>query len=200
VNLGGLMAARGEFEEARKLYMKGLDGTVQVGEAYLEGVCRDDLAVTLMELGELDEAERQLSAALPLLNAKADRIAIVYREISLGRLRLLQGRSEEAKPLLQHALDTHREFDNLYGVGSALEWLARAALAEGDLDRAEALVEESSQARNRIGDSLGVAHLHQLRADMAAKRGDETVAQSHRTEAARLFRSCGCDRLADALA
>ncbi len=197
INWAGLFLARGEKEEAHRRFLAGL-GQLDLSEgSYIEGICRDDLASSLLALGELEEAERQLDSALAILENHPDRIAVAYCWINIGRLMHLRGNHQAANERFQGALEIHRRLDIGYGIGIASEWLARSALAEDRLDRALAFIEDSTQARNQVGDSMGIAHLHRLRASVEVARGNQDEARRHLKEAARLFRACGCDRFAE---
>lgn len=196
-NRGGVLLLQGKYQEARQLFEEVLQGRFVKGR-YSEGLCRDDLAVALMGLGRLSEAEEELRKAKLLLSEHPDRIAQAYCELNMGRLLRRLGRLDEARDLLLSALEVHRQFGNHHGVGLAYEILALAALDAGRLGEVELMLEESSQARSLIADSLGTARLVKIRSELERARGGRERSDELLVEAARLFTVCGCFDLAEA--
>ncbi len=198
MNMADIFLQREDYAEATRLAEAHLEAFVSHGDTYLEGIARDCLGSTLTGQGRLEQAGIELEKARSLLELHTDQIAIAYCMVNLGNQRLAAGEPGEASALLLAALDVHRRFGNQHGMGWANECLARAALEEGRLGDADHFLTESSASRTAIGDWLGIAHIHRLRAELEARRGRKRAVEDHLREANRLFRACGCERLTDA--
>ena len=182
---------------------------------HLIGVCRSAYGQVLACRGEWPAAEVELVAALGDLEAMRPGMAPDGR-VRLGELRARQGRVDEARALFELALP-HRpallglgalalEEGDALGAADvaerilrrighaapiervpALELLARAGAALGDLDRAE----ESLRELADIADRLGTAYLRGrgrlVAGEVAEARGDHEDARRSLEDALDLF-------------
>ena len=157
-NLAALDYKAGDSGSAEKLYRLalGLRQRLGQGDEDLARV-RSNLAVTLGERGEYDEAESLHQQVLELrLRLFGEDDYDVARSLrSLGVLYYWQSDFERAEPLLRRALEIRRA---TYGnhdsrVASALSSLGRLLQAKGEFEAAEAtLTEALAIRRQRLGD------------------------------------------------
>jgi hypothetical protein len=73
--------------------------------------------------------------------------------------------------MIGESIEIMRELDDPWGTASALDGLARVAVAQGDLEGAHALHREALSLANEIGDLLVVALSLEALAAAAARRG-----------------------------
>ncbi len=108
-----------------------------------------DLAVELLELDRLPEAERELRAALQLAPDYADALA------NLGKLLVLSGRPAEAVPLLERVLAVRPDyFLAQRSLGAGLDKLGRPADAIAPYAAAARLQPDSALAHFDLGNAL----------------------------------------------
>lgn len=148
-NLGKLLAARGENEEARTWLEKSLASHRAGGDDSHVGTGLIQLTLAEIsrsegEIGEAHEGYRAAVAELKLIDPPAPHF-VAAAQVSFGSSLSQAGEWEEARPLLLSALDTARQFNgekspNLchYLCACAENWMRL-----GDLERAEALILES---------------------------------------------------------
>ncbi|WP_437877612.1 protein kinase domain-containing protein [Sorangium sp. So ce513] len=132
-NLGNVMTARGELDEARRLEAEAIATFQRLGDPRAEGVARAYLARAALLGGDLAAAEAEARAAAELLQSAPPLRAAAWA--LSARVLLRQGRADEALALSGEAL-------------SLLESLG--AVEEGEslirLVRAEALFASGRQA------------------------------------------------------
>ena len=185
----------------------------------LLAVCRTHLANVLVWRGSWEEAEKMLTDATSEL--AATRPARTFEGLMrLGELRRRQGRWEEAESLFGehtfhpfaqlghasleldrgnslHALDLAQRFlrnlssDDRTSRAGALEVLARAQVALGDLDNAGKTVEELAEVAGLIDTDQLWAALHSVRGEFEASRGELDLARELLEDAVDLYTRSG---------
>jgi tetratricopeptide (TPR) repeat protein len=119
-----------------------------------------------IEQGHLDDAEKVLRAAVDY--AIADDTGITHAYIDLADLLIRQGEIVEAATLLDAVFAETPEYSTSWLAGRAVA--AALALAQGDRNRASALVAETTTAYTRTGFGWPryVARLNEVRAALNA--------------------------------
>lgn len=102
-NLGDFWAALGEADEARRWYLEGKALADKARNDYSAGLAELGLVWVDRERGALEDAQRHLDAALGLLEHGGDSRALVFAQSELSKLRLAQGRPEEALEAAERA-------------------------------------------------------------------------------------------------
>ena len=121
-----------------------------------------------MTLGHYDDALRHLREARDLaVRCGADWL-LAASPVQLGILAVLRGRLDEARPLLDEALDRSVAARRTSLVALCLAAYARLALAEGDPQRAAQLKGAADGLRRRVGLSAW-PFLRRLEADLVAE-------------------------------
>jgi eukaryotic-like serine/threonine-protein kinase len=162
VALAQLLRDRGAYREAADLYREALDlqlATHEAQEPVTAGV-KHGLALVLLEVDELDEAEGLFRDALEVYRANpafTDGFDLSITLTSLGGLLTRRGDHAGAEPLLREAVDVRRQLlgDDHPRTAVALNNLARAYQAQARYDEAEPLLRESLEIRRR---ALGADH------------------------------------------
>jgi predicted ATPase len=154
---GALREAAASLEELR-----GQDEPVFTGmAAYTAGSLE-------MALGRYDDALRHLREARDLAErAGGDWVAAGSR-VQLGILAVLRGRLDEARPLLEQALDLSLAARSTPFVTLCLAGYACLAFADGDPDRAALLEGAAEDLRRRVGLSAW-PHLRRVEAELVAQ-------------------------------
>jgi DNA-binding NarL/FixJ family response regulator len=191
----------------------------RIGYVPMLGVCRTHHAGVLVWSGAWDEAETELAEAS--LTVRATRPAYLVETMSrLGSLRYRQGRLDEARALFeqslpfppaqlglgwlaldlgeaQTALDYTERYlrriprENHTERVRGLELLSRAYIALGDMDRAQAALEDLAKIAREIGAGPVRAVAVSASGAVAAAAGDHERARSHLEDAVDLFARSG---------
>jgi len=185
----------------------------------LLGVCRAHYGSVCVWRGAWSEAEDELTAATEVLTAS--RPAMTSEGVSrLGELRRLQGRLDDAEALFEQAGhhpiaslgraalaldrgDAHRAMDlaerflrqqpetNRTDRAAGLEVLARAAVDDGELDRAKEALAEMQNIVARAATAPLRASASLIAGWVAGSDGAHDVARRHFEDAVDLFQGCG---------
>jgi predicted ATPase/DNA-binding SARP family transcriptional activator len=142
VNLGNLCLYLGVYAEARTYYQQALTIHQETGARANESQTMGNLGLLFHYLGEDETALEHSQQALWIAQAAGERSMQGARWLELGHALLGQGRLEEAAQAYQNAVALRRELDQPNLATEPLAGLARVALAQGDLARAQAHVEE----------------------------------------------------------
>ena len=125
-----------------------------------------------MTLGHYDDALGHLREARDLAVGCGADWLLAASPVQLGILAVLQGRLDEARPLLDEALDRSLAIRRTSLVTLCLAAYARLALAEGDPQRAAQLKGAADGLRRRVGLSAW-PFLRRLEADLVAEIRDK---------------------------
>ncbi|HEX6143902.1 MAG TPA: AAA family ATPase [Geminicoccaceae bacterium] len=185
---GDLEEAVPAFEEALLAADRGRD----VFRRYLAHGWRGE---AYLLAGELDPAERDLTACLAL----GDEIGTVFHrgafEAFLARIRLLRRQTESALELSGHAVEVARENAQAWSRSIALRVRAEVLLASGaSAAQARAAIEEAMRLQQERGCRFDLAYSEAVAARILAASGDEAGAERLRAEALGLFAAMSVDR------
>ena len=139
-----------------------LDGALRESAVSLEELCGQDEPVFTaiaefsagsleMALGRYDDALRHLREARGLAERSGGDWLLGASPVQLGILAVLRGRLDEARALMDEALDLSLAARSTPFVTLCLAAYARLALAEGDPDRAARLKGAAEGLRQRVG-------------------------------------------------
>jgi predicted ATPase/class 3 adenylate cyclase len=140
----------------------------------------------------LAEAQALIEEALALHRELGDMWGIAHDLFSLAQLLSHQGEYARARARLQEYLELERAFGNAKGMSDALMWLARVDfLAQGDAVQVGALLEESLQLLQEVGDKWSQAFYCYVAGQVALQQGDAAAAQGLAEESVLLYREMG---------
>ena len=136
-------------------------------------------AVMLYTQGELDRARSGLMRALAVAHGGAIDM-VVHAENALGHVEHAAGNVTAARDRFAHSIEAFRALAIAWGCGNALSGMAGVALATGDTDQAEGLLDEATSMLRHAGPWFQLLTLY-IRAVLAVRRGnsDQAIALTH---------------------
>jgi class 3 adenylate cyclase/ATP/maltotriose-dependent transcriptional regulator MalT len=102
--VGRAAYAQGDVERAEKLLRDAVRGLKGIGDRGSLCEAQRALAMVLVDLGRIEEAERFALEARETVGPE-DRVSLSTTKLALGYVRAAQGRDEEAEALMREALD-----------------------------------------------------------------------------------------------
>ena len=108
-NLGVMLLYQGNFYEAANSSRRALEHLAGHHDSLLIGMVNNNLAVTCIYTGEWALAESYVQQALGIARARGDRLSEGTYTETLGALRAVQGRVQEANEHLRFALERAKE-------------------------------------------------------------------------------------------
>jgi hydrogenase-4 transcriptional activator len=108
-NLGVMLLYQGNFIEAANSSRRALEHLAGHHDSLLIGMVNNNLAVTCIYTGEWALAESYVQQALGIARARGDRLSEGAYTETLGALRAVQGRVQEANEHLRFALERAKE-------------------------------------------------------------------------------------------
>ncbi|HEX2574220.1 MAG TPA: protein kinase [Polyangia bacterium] len=165
-----------DHERSLHGYQALIEHLDRLGDLRSSSSYRVDLAFDLIDWGAYREAEQTLERALVAAERlRIGRVTAVTRGL-LGYVQILQGRSAEARPLLERAIaeavttgDRRSEFLMRY-------YRAKGLLVVGDLAEAAAEGERACALAEQMGQMRGLALTLRTRLRLAEGRGPEALA------------------------
>jgi len=128
-------------------------------------------AAMLYTLGELERARRALTRTLMLARRSGQMDAVVQAEWLSGHVEHAIGNLDAARDLFRRSLEGFKVVAIPWGTGAALIGLARVALATGDADQAEHLLDEATSMVRHAGPWFLSRALY-VRAILAVRRAN----------------------------
>jgi predicted ATPase len=143
---GDMPATAGLLGRAAELLPEGDPNRLQI---------LPDLGDTLTDLGELEKADRLLTAAITEAEAAADRLRLI--ELRIVRLRSLihsdpEGRTEEARAEVERVLPELEQLGDDHALARAWSLLGHAHLMTGQFGRLAAAMQRTAECARRAGD------------------------------------------------
>ena len=192
--LGLLSLSEGRFQEAAEAFSRAAVRFLLAGERVRHLGALGNRAVALAELGQGEEAFREVleaSEGHPLLQARL--------LLNLGVVKERQGLPQEAEGLYRRALALAEGVGNLEAMGRAWNNLGALYHRQGQRERAqeayERALELAQKAREHLLLAAALANLAELRGDRAAleeairvleEAGHQALAQRYRARLAEL--------------
>jgi len=168
---GELAAARAQLDEAERLA-----GMVDAPE--LPGYLAQLRGMAALFGGELDQAKKCYESALASHEERGDAPAVVSMLFQLAVVCLLTGEHDQAAALCERSLRLSARYGERWAASYALWALALNKWSIGDCAGADELAHESLRIKRDFGDHLGIAHMIELLAWIAAS--DRRFAESAR--------------------
>jgi ATP/maltotriose-dependent transcriptional regulator MalT len=125
--------------------------------------------------GELGRARTGLTRALALAHDAGSREMIAQAEHLFGHVEHALGNDPAARERFTRSVDGFRSLAIPWGIGSGLSGMAWVALATGDVDEAERLLDEAAPVLRDAGPWFLLLPLY-LRAILAVRRGSPDAA------------------------
>ena len=181
------------YLEAEPAAISRARGAVETAEA--NGM-HDQAAYGQVTLGNLalykrqdrEEAERLYRRALDSARAHRVKRYEAFALVNLGNLHVMQGRFDDALPLLERALSFYREGGYHKETTSAIALLVRVQRRRGDREGALRVLDEQLRAAEQIGDAQQVGFLHQERGFVLQAQERLPQALASFTESLKVYR------------
>ncbi len=191
---GMLANWQSDFRKARGVLEEALSIRLELGLLPEAASTLNQLGLIGLDIGELDEAERQCRRGLEIRRSLDDPSAVAGSLNTLGGILQFGGRTEEAGAMFEESVALRRKLGDDAGCSVSLANLALVARDRGDLDAAEAMLRESKATRERLGDRQRVAVVRHNLALVLFDRGDLAGARTELEAALATARELG-DRL-----
>jgi predicted ATPase len=149
VRLGHLELAEGSTSAARDCLQQALDLRRGLGDRRGLGMALSGLGLVDTAAGDFDGAERRLAEARDLFRRAGDRWGLIGALWNTADLRIAQGSIEAAEAALDEALAVTAATGRDLWIAETTERLAEAALLRGDHGRAERLLGEARELREK---------------------------------------------------
>ena len=168
----------GDRERAQALLDQALGVYRRLGHRQGEGLTRDVIGWTCLELGQLERAEQHLLAAIEIHREREDPRLEAEALHSLAYLELERGARDRARTLLQQTLLLMQRVGDRVMEAHASGSLGLVALEERDLACARDQFERCSRAANHAGDRRREAGMLACAAAVEALDGQCTEARA----------------------
>ncbi len=152
-NLANLLNDEGDLAGARQMHLDSLAIAHELKAT-------DDIALTLVELGDVQIALGDATAALTsgreaieLERQQDDRGTLAAAQAHVARLFYLHGDLQSAKQSIQAALEITRQTNDKTHTARAIANWGEILMAEGDLSQARKKLEEALKIRTEIGET-----------------------------------------------
>ncbi|MET8765180.1 BTAD domain-containing putative transcriptional regulator [Lentzea sp. NPDC004782] len=177
----------GDFRAAHAGMRRALSAYQELGDDHGVGLVRRSIGIVFRAEGRLDAAERESEAALRCLSVAGDRLMVVYAEQSLAKIRIRQGRGEEARQDLLSALDICHDMQDGFGEALVRRTLGELELASGRFVEAVSHLRQALDWWESLNLTLWRARTLRDLAVALAAQGATTEAEAAHEEAHRLF-------------
>jgi len=180
VGLGNAYRDMGEPGQAANAYTEAIALVRAEGNLFVEGGIVFQLARVLRQRGTLRQAELACRDALRLARERGHEGSPAFAMIwvGLGDVLVEQNRIEQAEPMVLRGLEIARHSAHLDGLRHAHLALARLRLAQGDVPRAQAALEEAVQAARQIGAPFLLRETLARRSSACVQLGRADLAES----------------------
>lgn len=178
VNALGIGYARlGQNDHALAQYRQAVELRRAVGNRRGLATSLRNLGNVLVLTGRFDEAQRSLQQARELHAALDDRHGLAAVDNELGLLAEERGDYPAALDAFRRALQAWRQAGDAGGIAQALNDIGFAHYQLGAYDDAEAYLQQSQAAYAKLGDETGRIRTQQNLGQLAAARGQWTLAR-----------------------
>ena len=155
-NLGNLDLALENMQNSEQVYA---DMDIQT----LPGTLHNNMSGVLIQLGDLEEAERRSKAAIESFRITGNRL---YESYALSRLSTIYTRQrmfDDALDAAERSLSVRQELNDPHGIGSSMINIAEIALHRGNLTRAMQYAQQAYDIGTDIdSESILVAALFRI--------------------------------------
>lgn len=190
-NLGVVHTLNLHEEEALAAYARATAAYQRLG--YRRGLAQShhNLGIIYREMGLLDRAQGHFheAAAHARADGRSDEVARVEQERAL--LHLIQADPVLARATAVRARERYRSLDDRVGVAETERVVGLTFLAQGDVHRARAALEESAAVAREAGAALLEAEVLEGLAGVAVREGNSGEARRLRIRATLRFRTIG---------
>jgi tetratricopeptide (TPR) repeat protein len=191
-NLGGIALNQGQLDKALTLYRRALRSLERIGESlYVQGALHVNLGHTFIRRGEAAAAQEHLQIAGRYFEQAQARDWLPEMHRHCAEAALLQGDIDMAHAQAERALETARDLSMRNEEGNSLRVLADVAVAQGHVNRAAQLLQESASILDQAQDEYEWARSVLAQADLALASGQGKRCQEMLDRVEPVFRRLG---------
>ncbi|HAT43492.1 MAG TPA: hypothetical protein DCS90_00185, partial [Ktedonobacter sp.] len=191
--LGTVYDRRGAWDMAESHYEAALRVLGETGSAHERARLYADWSLTAYRRGLLDKALELAHRALELAETAQDKLALAQVHNILGILASKQEDRQEARRQLEESLRLAEDLGEPGIHAAALNNLAHAHYAEGEIELALALTEKALALSLSQGDRHHEAALHSKMADLLHTGGRSEAAMTHLKQAVSIYAEIGVE-------
>jgi predicted ATPase/DNA-binding SARP family transcriptional activator len=177
---------RGNYPEARRLFLESLALRRALGDAWSEASLLMDLGELVHHVGEYAEARGYYEASLAISRDLGDRWGVSLALDYIGYVARRQGELDVSRQLHLRSLEASKELGDMLGVAGSFDNLALIHFDTGDYAEAERLFSEALALRRDAGQFGGLTYSLEHMAMLAIVRGQPAVAEQHLEEIQRM--------------
>jgi predicted ATPase/class 3 adenylate cyclase len=187
-SLGAVARSMGQLDQAETLLGESLERKRTLGDGRGMAATLSNLGLVAADRDDLALAHARFEQALALDRASGERGAETYSLLNLGGVKIWMGDVDPGVAIVREALGVLADLDDADGVAEAVEHLALASRARGDLETAARLLFAARQVRARAGAPLREIDARRVDSAFAAVRAalPAELLQSLEAEAAAL--------------
>jgi predicted ATPase/class 3 adenylate cyclase/DNA-binding NarL/FixJ family response regulator len=188
-----LAAALVSFWDARGYLTEGRDWLEKALAAYADDSAPSAEAFgaagwLAQRLGDLDRAASHLEKSIKIARVTQQSGVLARSLRTLALVRLLQGDSQTAGPLVREAIEVAESLDDQTGKAGGLLVIALVTYLAGDRESARSYAEESLALHRSLGDEKVAAFLLACLANLALDHKDEATARANLGEGLEISR------------
>ena len=162
IEMGLIRAFKADWEEALRLYQRGLDLFTKLGNKYQTALVFNRLGMAAFERGMLDEASSYYQQGLKLARAVENQKLVAGIHTNLGCVCNVQGQAEASVLHYTQSVRIYEKLSDRYGLALAHHNLGMTYASQKDWEQATASYAESARLARNMGarDLLGMALLN----------------------------------------
>jgi tetratricopeptide (TPR) repeat protein len=192
-SLGYALFEAGAAAKAVPLFEEVLAIDGAAGASLRTALHRYHYGMALTDIGKLEEAERELTAALRLSDEVRDDMGTAYAEQAMADVDIRQGRWIHAAARLDRALAGHHKIGRPDGLAETLRSMGDLAAAEGRWAEAAIALRQALDVWRRIGTRPQIVRVLARLDRIATATGDEVAAATYRRERRSLLATLNLD-------
>ncbi len=171
-NLAGVVKVQGELARARAYAQEGLELYTALADKHGIATSQRELGRVAHAQSDVLNAQQRLAASIALFDEMGDRICRLESELEFAALLQRANQNAQAADLASRVVDDAQTFGWAPGIPPAKNILARAALAQGDVDRASEHLRKALADEQSASDAPTAIALLETAAMISIKRGD----------------------------
>lgn len=170
----------GRMKKAKRYLDECLSLCDEVSEEEMRARVYSQLGNIALSEGDWKYADSMYKKALEVWRELGESEGHAHETLySMGRLRLLEGRYEEAQKLLIRSLEIKERINDRHGIAQVYHQLSSVNVALGEQETAEAYVAESFEMCKALGDQRSMAHCLIAYGGLSLAQGNPQMAQEH---------------------
>lgn len=188
---GVLADAQGDFAGSHREFGQYLDLSREIGNPWLIANALNNLAISELRLGRLEEAARHQTESLEVWRSLGNTSAVALACQNVGNIARARGFRAQAREAYDETLASFRAAGDARGAAHALMSIADLDQEEGSLDHAAARLDEALSIFMNLTDHWNVANCMAEYGRLLQRTGDRGQARELLAESAMIFREVG---------